>query len=128
MSLETTLQEDDGNSLLRVAMSGSLDSDTAPAFETTLDEVIAADWRLVVLDMRHLSYISSAGLRVVFKSAKALKQNGRSLAVANRQPQIEKVFEILQALPDMAVFANEQELDDYLDAMQKKTRGESFTD
>ena len=29
---------------------------------------------------------------------------------------------ILKALPDMAVFANEQELDDYLDAMQRKAR------
>lgn len=124
MSLETTMHEEPAKSLLRVAISGSLDSDTAPAFETTMDEVIAADWQLVVLDMQDLAYISSAGLRVVFKGAKALKQAGRSLAVANRQPQIEKVFEILQALPDMAVFANEQELDDYLDAMQAKTRGE----
>jgi anti-anti-sigma factor len=123
MSLETTLHEDAAKSLLRVAMSGSLDSDTAPAFEQTLDEVVAADWQLVVLDMQDLAYISSAGLRVVFRNAKALKRSGRSLAVANRQPQIEKVFEILQALPDMAVFANEQELDDYLDAMQSKARG-----
>ncbi len=124
MSLETTMHEEPATSLLRVAINGSLDSDTAPAFETTMDEVITADWQLVVLDMQNLDYISSAGLRVIFKGAKALKQAGRSLAVANRQPQIEKVFEILQALPDMAVFANEQELDDYLDAMQAKARGE----
>ena len=123
MSLETTLHEDAEKSLLRVAMNGALDSDTAPAFESAMDEVVAAPWQLVVLDMQDLNYISSAGLRVVFKTAKALKQAGRSLAVANRQPQIEKVFEILQALPDMAVFANEQEMDDYLDAMQAKSRG-----
>jgi anti-anti-sigma factor len=77
-----------------------------------------------LLDMRHLEYISSAGLRVVFKAAKALKGDGRSLAVTNRQPQIEKVFEILQALPDMAVFSNEKELDAYLDAMQARVRGD----
>jgi anti-anti-sigma regulatory factor len=64
--------------------------------------------------------VSSAGLRVIFKAAKELKQRGRSLAVANRQPQIEKVFEILQALPDMAVFSSDAELDAYLDAMQEK--------
>jgi len=34
------------------------------------------------------------------------------------------VFEILKALPDMAVFANDQELDDYLEAMQNKVKGE----
>ena len=123
MSLETVLHEDAETSLMRVAVSGSLDSDTAPDFARTLDNVVSASWKLVVLDMKDLAYISSAGLRVVFKAAKALKQAGRSLAVANRQPQIEKVFEILQALPDMAVFANEEELDAYLDAMQAKARG-----
>ena len=53
-----------------------------------------------------------------------MKAAGRSLAVSNRQPQVEKVFEILQALPDMAVFASDAELDDYLDAMQKKVTGD----
>ena len=124
MALQTQLHENPEKSLMRIAIGGSLDSDTAPDLETVLNEVVAADWHLVVLDMQDLDYISSAGLRVVFKAAKALKAAGRSLAVANRQPQIEKVFEILQALPDLAVFANEQELDDYLTAMQERTRGE----
>jgi hypothetical protein len=44
------------------------------------------------------------------------------MAAANRKPHIDKVFEILKALPDMTVFADEQELDDYLDAMQTRTR------
>ena len=106
-------------------MVGGLNSDTAPGFEAILNDTIASDWQMVVLDMSSLDYISSAGLRIIFKGAKQLKNAGRSLAVANRQPQIEKVFEILQALPDMAVFANDAELDDYLDAMQAKVRDDS---
>jgi anti-anti-sigma factor len=123
MDLRTSLHEEPEQSLLRVSMIGGLNTDTAPGFEATLNEAVAADWRLVVLDMRALDYVSSAGLRVIFKAAKKLKSEGRSLAVANRQPQIEKVFEILQALPDMAVFSNDAELDAYLDAMQAKVRG-----
>lgn len=122
MELHTSLHENPERSLLRVAMRGALNSGTAPAFEAELNAVIHADWQLVVLDMQDLDYISSAGLRVIFKAAKALRLAGRSLAVTNRQPQIEKVFDILQALPDMAVFANERELDAYLDAMQAKVR------
>jgi hypothetical protein len=34
------------------------------------------------------------------------------------------VFEILKALPDMAVFANDDELDDYLTSMQDKVKNE----
>ena len=122
MQLNTELHEDPRNSLLRVAMSGGLSSDTAPAFEEVMNRCISGDWQMVLLDMQELDYISSAGLRVVFRSAKELKSAGRSLAVANRQPQIEKVFEILQALPDMAVFSSQAELDDYLDAMQERAK------
>jgi len=122
MNLDTQLHEDREKSLLRVSMTGGLNTDTAPGFEATLTEAIADDWQMVLLDMKALDYVSSAGLRVIFKAAKQLKASGRSLAVANRQPQIEKVFEILQALPDMAVFSNDAELDDYLDAMQAKVR------
>ncbi|MDP5054483.1 MAG: STAS domain-containing protein [Congregibacter sp.] len=120
MNLDTRLHEDRDKSLLRVGMIGGLNTDTALAFEATLAGAIADDWQMVLLDMRELDYISSAGLRVIFKAAKRLKSTGRHLAVANRQPQIEKVFEILQALPDMHVFASDAELDDYLDAMQAK--------
>lgn len=123
MQLDTTLHEDPEKSLLRISMQGGLNSDTARGFEETLTSVVTADWQMVLLDMRDLDYISSAGLRVVFKAAKAMKAAGRSLAVTNRQPQIEKVFEILQALPDMAVFSDEAELDAYLDAMQAKILG-----
>jgi anti-sigma B factor antagonist len=38
------------------------------------------------------------------------------------QPQIKKVFDILNALPTLQVFASIQEMDEYLDAMQKATR------
>ncbi len=122
MDLTTTVSVDEQNSVARVALDGALNTDTAPAFEQRLQDVVDAGHQLIVLDMKDLDYISSAGLRVIFKAAKQAKAGGRSLAAANRKPHIDKVFEILKALPDMAVFANEQELDDYLDAMQRKAR------
>ena len=124
MNLTTTVTVDEEKSLARVALSGGLNTDTAPAFEQRLQEVIAAGHQLIVLDMKDLDYISSAGLRVIFKAAKQTRADGRSLAAANRKPHIDKVFEILKALPDMTVFANDQELDDYLDAMQRRAKGD----
>ncbi len=123
MDLTTTVAIDEDNSVARVALNGALNTDTAPAFELRLQEVIDGGHDLTVLDMKDLDYISSAGLRVIFKAAKQAKSSGRRLAAANRKPHIDKVFEILKALPDMAVFANEQELDDYLDAMQQQAKG-----
>ena len=122
MDLSTTVTVDEKNSVARVALDGALNTDTAPGFEKKLFEVLEGGHQLTVLDMKDLDYISSAGLRVIFKGAKQVKAAGRRMAAANRKPHIDKVFEILKALPDMAVFANEQELDDYLDAMQQRSR------
>ena len=124
MELTTNVTIDQENSFARVALVGALNTDTAPAFEERLQEVVAGNYPLTVLDMKDLEYISSAGLRVIFKAAKQSKAAGNRLAAANRKPHIDKVFEILKALPDMAVFANDQELDDYLDAMQSQVRGD----
>ncbi len=123
MKLTTTVTVDEGRSLARVALDGALNTDTAPGFEEQLQTVVARGCRLTVLDMKELDYISSAGLRVIFKAAKQCKSDGRMLAAANRKPHIEKVFEILKALPDMTVFADDRELDDYLSAMQERARG-----
>ena len=124
MDLKTTVSIDEENSVARVALSGALNTDTAPGFEEQLQKVVAGGHNLTVLDMKDLEYISSAGLRVIFKAAKQTKSAGHRLAAANRKPHIDKVFEILKALPDMAVFANDQELDDYLDSMQEQVRGQ----
>ena len=123
MELHTNVTIDEDKSIARVALSGALNTDTAPGFDEELQQVVAKGLDLTVLDMKDLDYISSAGLRVIFKAAKQTKAAGHRLAAANRKPHIDKVFEILKALPDMAVFANEQELDDYLDAMQRKAQG-----
>lgn len=122
MKLQTNVTVDNQNSVARVALVGALNTDTAPDFERELQQVLDARQQLTVLDMKELDYISSAGLRVIFKAAKQAGVNGTRLAAANRKPHIDKVFEILKALPDMAVFADDQEMDDYLDAMQQRSR------
>ncbi len=123
MNLTTKVSINEADSVARVALVGALHTDTAPGFEQQLQSVIDNNYSITVLDMKDLDYISSAGLRVIFKAAKQTQAAGNKLAAANRKPQIDKVFEILKALPDMAVFANDQELDEYLDAMQSRVKG-----
>jgi anti-anti-sigma factor len=122
MELTTTVDIDEQKSVARLALAGALNSDTAPAFEGRLQEVVAQGMRLTVLDMKSLDYISSAGLRVIFKAAKQVQAAGNRLAAANRKPHIDKVFEILKALPDMAVFKDDDEMDAYLDSIQEQVK------
>ena len=122
MSLNTTFAEEQGGRVLRASLDGSLDGGTAPNLDADLTSRIRSGIDLLILDMKRLNYISSAGLRIVFKAAKAMRSMGGSLALANRQPQIIKVFEIVKALPDLRVFESDEEMDSYLTAMQDKAR------
>jgi anti-anti-sigma factor len=121
MQLRTSVAIDEPGSVARVALIGALNTDTAPGFEQQLQQVLDGGHRLTVLDMKELDYISSAGLRVIFKAAKQAAAAGNQMAAANRKPHIDKVFEILKALPDMTVFASDRELDDYLNHMQQRS-------
>jgi anti-anti-sigma factor len=71
--------------------------------------------------MNGVTYISSAGVRVILKAKKRLAQNAGSFFMLNLQPQIKKVFEIINALPSLNVFQNIEELDNYLTEMQRRT-------
>ena len=72
--------------------------------------------------MQDLDYMSSAGVRVILKTREALKKKDGRLVFMNLQPQIKKVFEIINALPSVQVFKSIRELDEYLDVMQQKVK------
>lgn len=111
-----TLEQTDVS--LKLALAGSLDSDTAPILEDHLLNNVGADTQLVAFDLQNLNYISSAGLRVFFATVKKLKARGGKVAVSHMQPGVKKVFEIVKALPDLSVFASMGELDNYLAGFQ----------
>ena len=102
--------------------TGSLNSSTFTILDKEVDAVLATNPNLLVLDLAHLEYLSSAGLRVILKAREALRKQNAKLVFMNLQPQIRKVFDIVSALPTMQVFKNTEELDEYLDVMQKKVK------
>jgi anti-sigma B factor antagonist len=104
----------------RISLAGSLDSDTAPQLQTSIDESMDDGLKTLILDMSNLEFLSSAGLRVIFSTNKVMgKRNGKFL-IAKLQPQVRKVFEIIKALGSLDVFTDDNEIDEYLAAMQQK--------
>jgi anti-sigma B factor antagonist len=102
-----------------VKLTGSLDTATAPELERQLAPVLAGPVKDLVFDLAPLKFISSAGLRVFAAARKQLKERGGQASFVNMQPQIQEVFEIMKALPGVAVFTNTTELDRYLAARQR---------
>ncbi len=98
---------------------GSLDTNTYQMLENNVSAILEESPGTLVFDMEKLDYISSAGVRVVLKAKKLMKEHEGNVMMLNLQPQIKKVFEIINALPTQQIFSSVQELDAYLDKMQK---------
>ncbi len=106
-----------------VRCGGSLDTNTYAILEKAVDRILESVPDVVVFDMEKLGYISSAGIRVILKTNRVVKSSGGAVHLMHLQPQIRKVFEIIQALPSLTVFASLREMDHYLDAMQSRVVG-----
>jgi anti-sigma B factor antagonist len=99
-------------------LEGRLDSLTAPQFDTELDGVLGMPMKVLVLDLSKLDYISSAGIRSMFRAQKTMRARGGKTLIVNPQPAVKKVFEIVKAVDLKTVFASVRELDEYLDSLQ----------
>ena len=109
------------NGSQRVALGGRLDTHTYGELDQALAPVLANPAiTSLVLDLAGLDYISSAGIRSVFKARKALAARAGKVLVVNPQPQIQKVFDMVKAVPLNEIFTSMAEADAYLDAMQRK--------
>ena len=71
---------------------GRLDTITAPSLDKTINEDIG-DTKELVLDMKGLEYISSAGLRVLLSAQKKMQKSG-SMKVINVCEEVMEVFEM----------------------------------
>ena len=126
MPLEIQIQRSmgpQGAEAATIKLIGSLDTATAPELERQLSPVLASRVKDLVFDLAQLKFISSAGLRVFATQRKILKERGGQASFIHMQPQIQEVFEIIKALPGVAVFKDVAELDRYLAARQASHDG-----
>jgi anti-anti-sigma factor len=76
-----------------VAPAGRLDTSSASDLELALSDLETAGCRHFLIDLGGISYVSSAGLRVLLMLAKRVDGSG-SLRVAGLNPQVKQVFDI----------------------------------
>ena len=86
--MEITKSKDGDKTVL--ALSGWLDTKTAPELGTALDE-LGEDVQGLEFDFAHLEYVSSAGIRQIVA---AHKKTGGNLVVRNVSPEVKEVFRL----------------------------------
>ena len=77
-----------------MAVSGRVDSATAPELETGLKQLVEAGKTQIVLDLKNVEYMSSAGLRAMVSTLKAVKRVNGDLRLATPSPRVEEVLRL----------------------------------
>jgi len=77
---------------LTVALSGRLDTNTAPELEKALNTSLEGV-NMLFIDMEKLDYISSAGLRVLLAAQKIMNEQGK-MTITHVNEAIMEIFEV----------------------------------
>lgn len=90
MTIETKTE---GNKVV-ISVDGRLDTNTSADLEKELDKVLTGGRKNLLLDFSKLSYISSAGLRVLLSTQKRANDLMSTLVLRNVNPSVMEVFEL----------------------------------
>ncbi len=74
-----------------------------------VNELLAEDWKKIVLNLRKVTIIDSSGIGEVVASWKLAKRFGASLKLMRPAPQIQRTLRLTQLLPLLEVFESEEE-------------------
>ena len=88
------LKTEQEGGLLIITPAGRIDGSNAFEFQTAIDSALANHNAAVIMDLSELTYISSAGLRVILLLAKKLRGQSSNLALCSLASSILDVFEI----------------------------------
>ncbi len=87
-----TIKTNKEGSVLTVAIEGKLDTRTAPELEEMLKDSLDGITKLV-LDLKELVYISSAGLRIVVTAEQTMEKQGE-MVIRNVNEDVMNIFEV----------------------------------
>lgn len=95
--------ETDGDILI-ASPAGRIDTANYSEFKDQLNgELDRTGARHLVIDLRDLEYVSSAGFREFFLAGRRMSRGGGTLAVCQFQPAVRELFEIAQFMTAYAV-------------------------
>lgn len=79
---------------MHVVPSGELDLANAAALQAQLDELRAAGFEHVVLDLRELTFMDSSGVRLIIREDRVARSTGRRFSLIAGAAPIQRVLTI----------------------------------
>jgi anti-anti-sigma factor len=93
-----------------LAVSGELDLASSTELEEELDRLDDSGPALVVLDLREVAFMDSAGLAVVVKAHQRAESAGRRFGLVNGSPQVQRLLSLTRMDKRITVAHTPEEL------------------
>lgn len=77
-----------------VEVEGEIDLYTTPDFQGTLQSLIGKGEKLLLIDLKKVSYVDSSGMAAIIEAFRSLKRGGGSLVLCSVNRNVLHVFEI----------------------------------
>ena len=103
------ISEDRTADVVILGLSGKLDATTAKTFEDKILADIEAGERRLVIDLSHLDYMSSSGLRVFLLAAKRLRSRDGKIALCSLKDHVQQVFDLSGFSSILAIYGSREE-------------------
>jgi anti-anti-sigma factor len=107
--LEIRSEVVDGITIFRIAGKFDTEALTSQVLQSGVGSAISAGAPRVIFDMREVSFITSAGLRVVVMTAKQTAAAKGGLSIFGAQPAVKEVFEISGLAKIISIASDEAE-------------------
>jgi anti-sigma B factor antagonist len=85
---------EDFDDVRQVMVAGKINSLMAPEFEKALDEAIQGEPKHLIVNLKDVDYLSSAGLRCIILIAKRLEKKNRKLAFVGARESVTEVIRL----------------------------------
>jgi len=104
-----TIAEEQNGQVTVVDINGRVDSNTAKSFEERLTRLFESGRNRVVVDFKHLVYISSAGCRALLVASRLAQKSDGRLALCNMTADVMRVFELGGLTDFFAIYPSREE-------------------
>jgi len=89
-----------------LSVKGFIDTNTAPEFEKTFQKVLADNKFNLIIDLREVNYISSAGWGIFVGEIRRIRSQKGNLFLVGMSPEVTEAYELLEFETILKSFPN----------------------
>lgn len=104
-----SLETDNTQSVSVMTVRGQVDSETAPELDSALTKLLSDGRNRIVLNLQAVEFLSSAGLRALFKALKGAQGSGGDVRLASVSEPIEVILRTVGMMQMFKMFPTTEE-------------------